>query len=974
MNRFRRRSVPSNKTTAEPITGKKKRFQISASTRRSLIILLILAGLFVVAFLTAPFWINWLWFGDMGYRSVLVRTYMFQIGTFFAAALISALLFLTNMRLALRNTKKFDVGVDNRFGRYSNTAISWISTLAAAAIALSLGRYFSNRWEEVMLFFNGREFGVTDPTYGRDVGFYVFQVPFFRTLETTLISLLLVTIVGVTLVYLVRMGIRFKTWGEVPMVAIRHVTALISALLLVMALRYLLDNFELVHSSRGVVYGPGFTDSNIVRPLNWIMILMSALAGIGLLTGYVLRNRKLLLGVLGVWALASFVLHPVLPMAVQRFFVEPSEFRREQGYISHNIELTRSGFGLDSVEIVGLTGQEQLVPSDLDSGPGGELANVRIWDYRVVSPIYQQVQTFVPFYEFNDIDVDRYEIDGQPVQVLVGVREINLNGLAPGRQTWTNQHLVYTHGYGYVMSPVSEVHTDGWPVMMVSGVPMSGPGGLVVDYPQIYFGETDMQWVILFTDQTEIAGLDDSGEREEGFQGEVYGSVSLGNPVTRGMAALTLNDRNVFLSGQLTGESRLVLHRNVLDRAQKIAPFLTYDSDPYLVIADGRMYWLIDAYTETNMYPHATRYDGRNYMRNSVKVAIDAYNGETTFYRTEVEDPIADAWDSIYPGLFTPVAEAPDGLAEHFRYPELLFDAQTSVWGDYHMDDARTWYDGDDKWVRAREASDEEDRYMDPYFVHQTLPSDAEADFWLTIPFTPGGTRTNENMTAWFAGRADPGGNTELRLYRYPRQVTVYGPRQIEAMIDQNPDIASQITLWSQGGSTVIRGNMLVIPVGDALLYVQPLYLQATGSSASAPTLARVIVAANNQVVMRPTLAEAIDALDDPTADTVGEIVEDPDVAISQAAGVDATPVAIGEETSVDEGSLEIDRSELPDDLAGMTDQELANEAMATMNRADEALEAGDPVTYQMEMDRLRLILNALSGGSHATPEATPGD
>ena len=980
MNRFRRRPVKKDPASQSSPRPPKKRFQFSASTKRSLVILLILVALVVVAFVTAPFWVNWLWFGDMGYRSVLVRTYGFQIGTFFVAALISGLLFLTNMRLALRNTKKFDVGVDNRFGNYSNSAIKWLSTGGAAVIAFILGRYFSNRWEEVMLFLNGREFGVTDPTYGRDVGFYVFQVPVFRTLETTLISLLVVTILAVTVVYLIRMGIRFKSWGDVPMVAVRHVTALISALLLVMALRYLLNNFELVHSGRGVVYGPGFTDSNIVRPLNWIMIVMSALAGIGLLTGYVLRNRKILLGILGVWALASFVLHPVLPFAVQRLFVEPSEFRREQNYISHNINMTRNGFALNEVDVVGLTGQEQVVPSDLDTGPGGELANVRIWDYRVAGPIFQQVQTFVPFYEFNDIDVDRYQIDGNPVQMIVGVREINLDGLAPGRQTWTNQHLVYTHGYGYVMSPVSGVGTDGWPDMAVSGVPMSGPDNLLVENPEVYFGETDLHWVILFTDQTEIAGLDDSGQQDgtAGFQGEIYGSISLGNPITRSMAALTLGDRNVFLSSQLTGDSRLVMHRNVLERAEKIAPFLTYDDDPYVVIADGRMYWVMDAYTETDMYPHATRYDGRNYMRNSVKVVVDAYNGETTFYRTDVNDPIVDAWDSIYPDLFTPVAETPPGLADHFRYPEMLFDAQTDVWGEYHMDDARTWYDGDDKWVRAREASDEEGLFMEPYFVHQTLPGEDAADFWLTIPFTPGGTRSNENMTAWFAGRADTGGNTELRLYRYPRQVTVYGPRQIEAMIDQNPDISSQITLWGQGGSTVIRGNMLVIPVGDALLYVQPLYLQATGSSASAPTLARVIVAANDQVVMRPTLAEAIEALDDPAADTVGEVVEDPDVAVEQASGTPATPVAEADEAvepdEPGDDTVAVDRSALPDDLAELSDQELADEAMETMNRADQALEDGDPVTYQKEMDRLRLILNALSGGEIATPVATPGE
>ena len=939
--------------------------------------MLVLAVVGLLMFVSAPFWINWIWFGSVGYRSVLTRTYIAQGGTFFIVAIVAAILFLTNVKLALRNTKKFDVGEDGRVGRAGNSIINWLAILGSAVVAFIAGRFVSSRWQEALLFLNGGSFGVDDPTYNRDVGFYVFQVPFLRTLETTFIALLLVTILAVVLVYLVRMGIRFKTWGDVPMVALRHISALVSAFLLVMALGYLLNNFELVFSNRGVVHGPGFTDSNIVRPLSWVMAIMSLLAAIGLLTGFVLRNVKYLFGILGIWLVASFVLMPLLPMAVQRFVVEPSEFRREQSYISHNIDMTRSGFGLNEVNMIELTGQEELVPSELDTSPGGELANVRIWDYRVVGPVYQQVQSFVPFYEFVDVDVDRYDVDGNTVQMIVGVREINLEGLAPGRQTWTNKHLVYTRGYGYVMSPVSQVNTDGWPAEVVSGVPMTGPDGLVVENPEVYFGESDLEWVILNTDQTEIAGLDEPDQGGQNFQGDAYGSVGLGNPVTRAMAALTLGDRNVFFTGELNSDSKLVEHRNVTERAEKIAPFLTYDEDPYMVVADGRMYWVIDAYTETDMYPHATRYDGRNYMRNSVKVVVDAYSGETMFYRTGVEDPIADAWASIYPDLFTPIDQVPTGMANHFRYPEKLFNAQTEVWGDYHMNDARTWYDGDDKWTRAREAGDAENQQMEPYFVHQTLPSDTDADFWLTIPFTPGGNRTNENMTAWFAGRADENGNTELRLYRYPRQVTVYGPRQVEAMINQNPDISSQITLWSQGGSKVIRGNMLVIPVGDSLLYVQPLYLQATDSSASAPTLARVIVAANDQVVMRPTLAEAIAALNDPTPDAVGEIVEDPQQAVEQAANVDATPVAGDQSASptqagTSDGTITVDRSNLPPELANMSDAELSNEAMATLDRADKALEEGDPVTYKTEMEKLRVILAALNGDS-ATPVATPG-
>lgn len=961
MNRFRTRPVkpttpPNGADASQP---KKKRFSISPSTRRSLIIILVLGLIAVLAFFSAPFWMNWLWFGSIGYRSVLVTSYLAQGGTFFVAALVAAVLFLTNVRLAIRNTKKFDLGEDGRAGRFSNAALKWLGLIGTVVVAFIAGRYFSSRWEEVLLFFNGREFGVKDPTFNRDVGFYVFQVPFLRTLENTLLLLLAVTLAAVLVVYLVRMGVRFRALGGMPMAALRHIMGLLSALLLVFALGYLLSNYELVHSSRGVVDGPGFTDTNIVRPINYIMVAVSAVAAIALLTGYVLRKPKILIGIISIWAVASFVLTPLLPMAVQRFIVEPNEFNREQGYISHNIDMTRQAFDINNVQTVDVTGQEQLVPSELDTSAGGNLSNVRIWDYRVVGPIYQQIQSFVTFYQFVDIDVDRYVINGDTVQIMVGARELNLDGLASGRRTWTNEHLVYTHGYGYVMSSVSNVGSDGWPVQIVSGVPITGPDGLIVENPEIYFGESDLQWIILFTDQSEIAGLDDSGTSSGGFQGDVSGSVSLSNPFTRAMAAISMGDRNIFFTNQLTSDSRIVESRNVVERAERIAPFLDYDDDPYLVVADGRMYWVLDAYTETNMYPHATEYDGRNYMRNSVKVVVDAYSGETTFYRTGVDDPIADAWGSIYSDLFTPISEASPELTAHFRYPEELYTVQAEVMADYHMDSARTWYDGDDRWSIAKEASDEENRQMEPYFVTQVLPGDTDGDFWLTIPFTPGGSTSNENMTAWMAGRTDEQGNAELRLYRYPRQVTVYGPRQVEAMIDQDPDISSQITLWSQGGSKVIRGNMLVIPVGDAMLYVQPLYLQATGTSAGAPTLARVIVVANNQVVMRPTLEEAIAALEDPQADTVGEVVADPNEAISQ------TQTGTGDQTAVD-------TSALPADLQGMSRDELIAESLATLERADKALDSGDPVTYQTEMNRLRLILEALNG-EVATPVATPG-
>lgn len=919
---------------------------------------MVLVLLVIVAILavTAPFWINWIWFGSVGYRSVITTNYINQLISFLVVGVIAAALFYVNVRMALRNSTRFDIGEDNRIGRFSNAVIRWISLVGAVVIGVLAGLIGKDRWVDLALYLNGKSFGVSDPTFHRDAGFYVFQLPFYTLLAESLLLLLFITILAVAFVYLIRIGIRFRRWGEVPMVAVRHISALISAILLVLAFNYVLNNFELVFSQRGVVTGPGFTDVNVVRWLNYLMALISVVVAIGLLFGRLLRNLRWLLILLGSWFVLAVVVTPLLPMAVQRLIVEPNEFSRERTSIENNIAMTRAGFDLSNVDSRELTGQDPIVASSL-SPDRSPLNNVRIWDYRVVGPYYQQVQSFVPSFQFPDVDIDRYQINGQTEQMLVGVRELDINGLAANRQTWTNTHLVYTHGYGFVMSPVSKVNSDGWPELAASGIPLQVPEGMTVDRPEIYFGETDMNWIILHTNQAETTGLT-ANEESGGFQGDVYGSIGLGNPVTRAMAALSLGDRNVLLSAQLTGESRLVQTRNVLDRAERIAPFLEYDQDPYAVVSDGRIYWIIDAYTSTNQFPHATRYDGENYLRNSVKVVVDAYSGQTWFYRTGMDDPIADAWGSIYKDLFTPVSEAPAGITAHFRYPEMMFSAQADVWSDYHTDDARSWYDGDDKWSIANETSSGERTQMEPYFVNQVLPGDDAETFALTLPFTPGGNTTRENMTAWFAGTSDETGDTYLRLYRYPRQVTVYGPRQIEAQINQDPEISQQITLWSQGGSQVVRGNMMVIPINDAMLYVQPLYLEAAGSTASAPRLARVIVATHEQVVMRPTLSEAIAALEDPNAEVVDQIEANPDQAVQPMPTPSAAPTVTAAAPAMSA------------DLAAMTDAELTQEALTTYNAADTAQRNGDWAAYGELQTRLGAILEEMNRRN--MPAATP--
>jgi uncharacterized membrane protein (UPF0182 family) len=933
---------------------------------------LIVIGLFIFATATAPFWINWLWFGSMGYRSVIVTNYLGVTLTFLGAGLLAAAIFLVNIRLAQRNTRTVTGVREGRVGRFSLSALSVLGLLATVLLFITAGWYSKDFWRDVWLMLRSHEFGVEDPTYHRDVSFYVFTLPVLHNLQSALMLVVGATMVAVAIVYLVRLGVRFGSWGDVPFAALRHLSGLGACLLLLVALGYVLRNFDLVFSQHEHFVGPGFTETNIVRPLNWLMAFLSAATAIGLLSGVILRNPRWLVGLLGGWALLAALVTPLLPLVVQQIVVDPNDFSREEASINRNMDMTLSAYGLNEVVTTELTGQEPITAADLppDQPP---LSNVRIWDYRVVGPVYQQQQSFVPYYEFSDVDVEYYTIDGQPVQVLLSPRELNVDGLPSNARTWTNRHLAYTHGYGVVVSPVSEVNSDNWPVMMVGGVPPTGPQELAITRPEIYFGELPQDWIIVNTDQPEFTGIDES-MGEGGFQGEPAGSISLGNPFTRGLAALTLGDRNVFISGQLNGDSRLVLTRSVIDRAERIAPFIEYDPDPYMVIADGQLYWVIDGYTSTDRYPHATGRDGINYLRNSVKVVINAYDGTTTFYRTAVADPIADAYGEVYGDLFTPVSEAPASISRHFRYPERQFNLQSSIWSEYHVETARALYDGDDQWIVAEEELEGQTQSVEPYFVTQRLPNETETEFALTVPFTPGSGASNvtqpngqrrQNMTAWFAGTADESGQTRLRLYRYPRQVTVDGPLQVEAqLIATNPEIREQISLWNQSGTDVIYGNMLVIPVNDAMLYIQPVYLQASSSSAAAPKLVRVIVANNDRAVMRATLPEAIEALTSPGAESVDQIEEVPEEVLDQA-----TPVA-------PEPTQPSDTAPPPaatGDYAGMSEDQLATEALAAYDRAQAALAEGDWTTYGEEQQRLGEILEALTAIQQGTPVATPG-
>jgi uncharacterized membrane protein (UPF0182 family) len=763
----------------------------------------------------------------------------------------------------------------------------------------------------------------------------VFLLPALDLAQRLALGVSLVTLVGVALLYLGQRGLdRLDRLQATPQ-ARRHLLALAAIALVLFAAGYLLANYDLQYSTRGFVYGPGFTDVTVTRPLNYILALVSIAAAVVLLVGRRTEQLRWLTFVFLAWAIAV-ALGAVIPQIVQQTVVEPNELQREGPYIANNIALTRAGFGLDNVDARNLSGQGEPPASALQPD-SPVLKNVRLWDYRIARETYQQLQSFVPYYVFNDVDVDRYPEEDSIQQVLTSARELDLSGLPENAQTWINQHLAYTHGYAAVVSPINEATSQGLPLFSVGGIPPNPAGVQTIEQPGIYFGERDVTWVAVNTKVQEVNGIPGDTPSTT-YSGLAQGSIGLDNYLRRVMLAINLNDRTILFTDQLTDESRVLLTRTIRDRVAAIAPFLVYDDDPYLTIVDGRLFWIIDAYTATDRFPNSTPHGGVNYIRPTVKATVDAYDGTVTFYRTATPDPIADAYAELFRGMFRPIGDAPPVLAGHFRYPEELYDLQTEVFAAYHVTDPTAFYNGEDRWQVATEEVDGNTATrettvlpMESYYMTLPLPGETETGFKIIRPFTP---INRLNMTAWMAGQSDAAGATRLVLYRFPRQTSVFGPQQVEARINQDPRISSQFSLLNQSGSRVITGNLLVIPIEQTVLYVQPVYLRATGTGGAPTELTFVIVATNDRVEMRPTLEQALAAL----------------TAAEETGAAPSTNAEAGGQTATTTGPAAT-----------------ATEALAAYERGRAALRNGDWAAYGDAQAELEQILQALA---QATPNA----
>jgi len=834
-------------------------------------ILLVLAGLGVLAYYGSFVLTEYLWFASQGYESVFVTTVLSRLAVGAAAGLATFIFMLMNLLIARREgapgSFEYLLGGDMEVSvSLPPRLVRALTVLVPLAVGVLVGVGAAGGWLTVRKYLSATPFDLSDPLFGRDIGFYVFELPFFRWLYGGAMAVLVLTFGATVLYYLANRGLDIIRGRPVfSSRAWTHLSFLLALILLLKAVGYRLAQFNLLYSPRGVAFGASYTDIHAQLPALGIMSVLAVAVALLLAVNGRLRRLNLVLWSLGFLVAASFVLGTAYPAFVQQFTVEPDELNTEMPYIKHNIAMTRAAFDLDRVVEREFPALENLTLADIQE-ESATIGNIRLWDWRPLRETYGQLQAIRPYYDFADVDVDRYVVDGRYRQVTLAAREINYDLIPEQARTWLNLHLKYTHGYGVVMSPTTEATGQGLPTFYVKDIPpVVTVSGLEVTKPQIYFGELTNIYSIV--NHRDLEFDYPMGQENRYYTYTGTGGVQLSNPLVRAAFAIRLGSYQILLADAITDESRVLIYRNIHELVRKLAPWLSYDRDPYLVVGDdGRLFYIQDAYTVTNLFPYSEPHAGINYIRNPVKVTIDAYHGTATFYLFDESEPIARTLSKIFPDLFTPADEMPADVRAHVRYPEDLFSIQADVYAMYHMQDPVVFYNREDVWERPIQIYTDAGApgrtggaagaRVEPHYMILRLPGEEREELVQMLPFSP---REKNNMIAWLAARSDGDRYGELVVFTFPKEKLVLGPRQVEARIDQDTFISQRLTLWDQAGSSVIRGTLLVIPIKDSILYVEPLYLQAAGNRL--PELKRVIVAYGDEVVMSETLSGALSAI-----------------------------------------------------------------------------------------------------------------
>ncbi|MFN8639215.1 MAG: UPF0182 family protein [Dehalococcoidia bacterium] len=905
----------------------------------------IVAGLVVLGLalsVARSIWVDWLWFDSVGpnatssYVSVYRTVLMLRVGLFAAGALTAALVIGLSVLIA-RQLAPADLDEESFIEEVDPAAIRRVVTLALVAATLFLSVVFgtaaASAWEQVLGALRAHPFDVADPVFQRDVAFYVFELPALRFLNGWVLALLVVALLGAGAIYgltiaLQRFEVRFSPGARA------HLSLLAGLAIVTIALGTWLSTFDLVATGSGATFGGGYTDLNARLPLRYVMIGIGLFAGLATIAnGVIGQGFRVPVFLLGIWALVSVLGGAVYPQLVQSFTVQPNELDRESPYIARNIEATRRAWGLDRIEETEFPALPSVTLQQVRANPE-TVDNIRLLDPRPLRDTVNQVQSIRPLYVFNDVDIDRYRIEGRLRNVMLSARELDATRIT--NASWTQQRLQFTHGFGALVAPVNEVTDEGLPDLLTKDIPPVGTEvPLTIEGSRIYFGEKTNDYVIVNTNVAEFDYPLGTGNAETRYVADR--GIRPSSLARRLALSWELGDTNLLLSDQLGPGSRLLMHRNIRERVSHIAPFLTLDRDPYAVILGGRLLWIIDAYTTTSHYPYAQPLGAINYMRNSVKVTVDAETGDTTFYQME-DEPLIDTWGRIFPGLLTPGSAMPDELRAHLRYAEDLFRQQALQYLKYHITDPKAFFLAEDFWaVPTERLAGQQEQPVEPYFVVMRLPGESAEEFALVLPFTP---RNKQNTVAWIAGRADGAHYGQLRAFRFPTDDLVFGPAQVEARIDQNPGISQQLSLWNQSGSSVIRGNLLMMPVGDSFLFVEPIYLQAQNSKL--PELKRVVVANGNTIAMEESLQRSLDVVFGLAASTLPGASGAPPPSTGTGVPSTPTPAPTPVATAVP-GSL----------------RELLDQARAASQEA------------QADLDRLRGILDQIERQGGATPTPT---
>ena len=858
---------------------------------------------FSVARAIATFFTNYLWFDSVNLNSVWIKILLTKGALVGATSLLAFIFIFTNLRLAVRATPVMDIFESfesqdplSRFRAWTNERFLRYRLWGSIGLSLFLGAGASQLWEQVLLFLNQQSFGVTDPVFQADVSRYVFGLPLYRLFVSWGFQLVIFTSLIIVLFFVATGALQLRQ-GRLPEVssgAKAHLSVLLAFIAILKAFAYRLDSMELLYSPRGKVFGASYTDVIAHLPALNLLILISLFGAVLLLVNIKRRGWLLPATAISLWLAVSIIVGGLVPAAIQRFRVVPDELNKELPYVENHIDYTRLAYGLDSIEEKSFAASPDLSQNDISNNKQ-TVDNIRLWDPTVLAETYSQLQEIRAYYALQEVDVDRYRINGELTQVMVAARELDQTNLpAVG---WVNERLQYTHGFGVVFSPANNVASQGQPDFYVKGVPATTTvAELEVEQPRIYFGESadSVEYVVVNSLQDEVDyPLSTEGQSVAYTNYSGDGGVGIGSFFRRLGFALRYSELNLLISNQLSDDSKLIMERNIVSRVKKAAPFLYTDNDPYLALIDGNLFWIIDMYTVSDKYPYAQPADTRrinensglpvnfNYLRNSVKAVVNAYDGTMNFYVVDENDPIMTAYNDIFPDLFSPKSEMSSELLDHIRYPEDLFTIQSDMYRDYHMTDPRVFYADEDPWVIPSDSSTTPRvatlrgefteigfKPMLPYYLLMSLPGETDLSYLIFQPFNP---ENRPNMQSFLVADADPENYGQLIDFRLPKGEFVDGPSQVATRINQDPDISQIFTLLDQQGSSVIKGNLFVVPINQSILYYQPIYLQ--GEQNPLPEFKFVVVVFQDRIIMSETLSEALASIfgDELISDVVEE-------------------------------------------------------------------------------------------------------